>query len=466
LATYETQLDSARDGQGTTELETQIEKRFGVLPNFFRLTPDNPEITAKLWGFAGFAYLDNPLPSLFKERLFVYLSRFCEVRYCIARHVGFLAGLGRASGDAECPPQTIEEIVTLLRRPQPRARDLERHLLRCVDSHAPSGAWADAGSDAEETIFGLASHVFLQTADAPTCLAALRSALGESQFQYLVLLLAFVRTAHYWTKVHPELTLEEDIKQLLATHEALAECVLAEPETVSDDVGRRLLEELASLRKYWNRLMHTQEEERRHIARELHDGVGQSLAGVSMALGAAKIGAPGNRDLEEAAQITKTCTEEILALSHLLHPALLEDLGLASAVGWYVEGFATRTGILAKVEIAEPLGRFGKEIELVLFRVLQESLANVHQHSGSKTVSIRIGADVQRVWLEIEDQGKGRSDGFIRPGAGITGMRERVENLAGTLGITSTQSGTRVSVVLPLAPAAHALGARSSAGAG
>ena len=138
-----------------------------MLPNFFRLTPDNPEITAKLWGFAGFAYLDNPLPSLFKERLFVYLSRFCEVRYCIARHVGFLAGLGHASGDAESPPQSIAEIVRLLRRPLPRGKDLARYLSRCAEYHPPLSMLEDLDSDVEEAIMGLASHVFLQTATHP-----------------------------------------------------------------------------------------------------------------------------------------------------------------------------------------------------------------------------------------------------------------------------------------------------------
>src|SRR6202790_3857109 len=87
-----------------TPLENEIAKRFGVLPNFFRLASSEPKIAINLWGFAQFAYLDNPLPSLFKERLFVYLSRFCEVRYCIARHVGFLVGLGYPAGDSSCPP--------------------------------------------------------------------------------------------------------------------------------------------------------------------------------------------------------------------------------------------------------------------------------------------------------------------------------------------------------------------------
>ena len=88
-----------------TPIENEIAKRFGILPNFFRLASSDPAIAANLWGFALFAYLDNPLPSLFKERLFVYLSRFCEVRYCIARHVGFLAGLGYPAGDSSCLPQ-------------------------------------------------------------------------------------------------------------------------------------------------------------------------------------------------------------------------------------------------------------------------------------------------------------------------------------------------------------------------
>src|ERR1700676_3262710 len=113
-----------------TPLESKIATRFGVLPNFFRLASSDPAIVENLWGFAQFAYLDNPLPSLFKERLFVYLSRFCEVRYCIARHVGFLAGLGHASGDRKSPRQNIDQIVRLLRRPLPGGRELEYHLSR------------------------------------------------------------------------------------------------------------------------------------------------------------------------------------------------------------------------------------------------------------------------------------------------------------------------------------------------
>src|SRR5580658_5955905 len=100
-----------------TPLNSEVAARFGHVPNFFRLASSDPTITRNLWGFAQFAYLDNPMPSLFKERLFVYLSRFCEVRYCIARHVGFLVGLGRPAGDWTCLPQQVEAILPLLRRP-------------------------------------------------------------------------------------------------------------------------------------------------------------------------------------------------------------------------------------------------------------------------------------------------------------------------------------------------------------
>src|ERR1700722_16362615 len=119
------------------EIERSVGDRFGVLPNFFRLAPETPEITEKLWGFAQAAYLDNPMPSVFKERLFVHLSRFCAVRYCIARHVGFLVGLGRPAGDAAVQPQSIVNVVDLLRRPFPREKELQACLSLCAACSAP-----------------------------------------------------------------------------------------------------------------------------------------------------------------------------------------------------------------------------------------------------------------------------------------------------------------------------------------
>jgi signal transduction histidine kinase len=232
-----------------TPFEDEVAKRFGVLPNFFRLASGQPEITANLWGFAQFAYLDNPLPSLFKERLFIYLSRFCEVRYCIARHVGFLVGLGYPAGDASCLPSKVEAILPLLRRPLPHGDGLAALCAACAGFDSPLSSLPEPDSSGEQALFACATHVFLQTRDAVQAHQALRGALGATNLEQLNLLLAFVRTAHYWTKLHPELAFEDDVHQLLATHETLAECILRDSEAQSDSLGRQVAAELTSLRK-------------------------------------------------------------------------------------------------------------------------------------------------------------------------------------------------------------------------
>src|SRR6185503_5204537 len=107
---------------------TEVRSRFGMLPNFFCTAATAPGLIEELWGFAKSAYLDNPLPSLFKERLFVHLSRFCEVRYCIVRHVGFLVGEGRPAGDPAAQPESIEQVIALLSRPVPDVQRLEETL--------------------------------------------------------------------------------------------------------------------------------------------------------------------------------------------------------------------------------------------------------------------------------------------------------------------------------------------------
>jgi len=241
--------DKAQSASTTaSELQRRVRDRFGVLPNFFRLSPETPEITEKLWGFAQAAYLDNPLPSVFKERLFVRLSRFCAVRYCIARHIGFLVGLGRPSGDKDARAESVVDVVKLLRRPLPRGPELNTPLSLCSTCPGPLTDMPTANTPMEDGLFALASHVFLQTADAPICLDTLERLLGAVRLQYLLLFLAFVRAAHYWTRVHPEIEFEDDIKQLLAAHEALASCILNDPEATTDRITQSILEELPALR--------------------------------------------------------------------------------------------------------------------------------------------------------------------------------------------------------------------------
>ena len=234
-------------GNAASDLAKHVEERFGVLPNFFLLAPETPEITEKLWGFAQAAYLDNPLPSVFKERLFVHLSRFCAARYCIARHVGFLVGLGHSAGDRTAPAQSVTDVVKLLQRPFPRGQELQSRLRLCLACPAPIAEMPTADTQMEDAIFVLAGHVFLKTSDYVLSLDALSRLFGPARLQYLLLFLAFVRAAHYWTETHLEIAFEDDINNLLATHEALAKCIFNNSEA-RDGISQSLLDELPALR--------------------------------------------------------------------------------------------------------------------------------------------------------------------------------------------------------------------------
>ena len=199
------------------------------MPNFFVSSPDAPEVVEKLWEFAKAAYLDSPLPSLFKERLFVFLSRFCEVRYCVIRHCGFLVGYGNVAGDSTAPRQTIEDVIELLKAPSPWQRALEPIYLK-VESLDELANWPDPGSDLEDCVFTLAAITFVTPRESERARGALRRALGGRRLDQLLAYLAFIRTAHYWTVVHPGLEIEDDMRELLAKHVELAALLLRDPD--------------------------------------------------------------------------------------------------------------------------------------------------------------------------------------------------------------------------------------------
>jgi len=218
-----------------------------MMPNFFRLAPQTPEVSNSLLDFAKFSYLKNPLPAIFKERLFVYLSRFCSVRYCIARHIGFLSGLGAPAGELTFKPQSIDQIIRLLRRPLPGGDQLQ-HFLSLLESYnIADDSLDDPETLLEEAIFACATHIFLQTPHQTECWRALQRSFGEPLFQQLLVFLTFVRTAHFWTQVHPELKLEDDIDQLLKDQEALAECIHYDPDALALEADPFLLDERVSL---------------------------------------------------------------------------------------------------------------------------------------------------------------------------------------------------------------------------
>jgi len=191
--------------------------------------PDAPEIVEKLWDFAKSAYLENPIPSLFKERLFVFLSRFCQVRYCIVRHCGFLVGYGHSSGDAEAAPQTIEQAVRLLKAPPPWRRRLDPVYQGLTAIRTPID-WPVPESETEDWIFAASALIFVEPTKSERAHKALRQALGGSRLEYLLALLAFIRTAHYWTTVHPGLEIEDDVRELMSAHKELAYLLLQDPD--------------------------------------------------------------------------------------------------------------------------------------------------------------------------------------------------------------------------------------------
>ena len=242
-----------RDGlteheSSTLRFRREVADRFGVLPNFFCSADAAPGLVEELWKFAKSAYPDSPLPSLFKERLFVYLSRFCEIRYCIVRHVGFLIGQGRPAGDADAGPETIEDVVELLRRPLPEGPALATILER-LERVSLGGRLPDPRTQSEADLFDALTIMFLSPRGAARARAAVRAAVGDATFELLVAYLAFIRTAHYWTEMHPELTYEPDMAELLRGYQELADLLLDTSEAELVQGGVRLRETLNQLKR-------------------------------------------------------------------------------------------------------------------------------------------------------------------------------------------------------------------------
>jgi signal transduction histidine kinase len=216
-----------------------------------------------------------------------------------------------------------------------------------------------------------------------------------------------------------------------------------------------------NLRALSARLLQLQDEERRRFARELHDSVGQSLAGLTLNLSAVRTDierlAKTANALRESEAMVQEMSKEVRTISYLLHPPMLDEAGLASALRWYLEGFKQRSKIQVQAEFPDDFGRLPQELETAIFRVVQESLTNIHRHSGSATAKVSIAQSNGLVLVEVADSGKGiapekryEMQGTGTIGVGLRGMRERIRQLGGELEIGSNGAGTVVRVQVPV----------------
>jgi PAS domain S-box-containing protein len=236
-------------------------------------------------------------------------------------------------------------------------------------------------------------------------------------------------------------------------------------ETLDAQVRQRtaeVVQQSEQLRDLSSRLLQAQDEERRHIARELHDSAGQILAALSISLAqiSEKLSVDSarraGRFVQDSEQLVQQLSQEIRTMSYLLHPPLLEERGLVEALRWYINGLVERSRLKVELQAPDDFERLPNDLELVMFRLVQECLTNIHRHSGSDVAEISLSTDAESIYLEVQDRGKGISPEKLGDidsrgsGVGIRGMRERVRQYEGHMGIHSGTGGTKISFQFPL----------------
>src|SRR5579864_1399885 len=246
------------------------------------------------------------------------------------------------------------------------------------------------------------------------------------------------------------------------TERKQAEDALRAVQTELEERNSELMAQGDMVRTLSGRLLQAQDEERRHIARELHDGVGQLLAAIAMNLSIVesekeRLSPIAAKSVEDNLRLVGQVSKDIRTTSYLLHPPLLDEIGLESALAWYVEGFAQRSKIVVSLELSPDLGRLPRDVELSLYRIVQECLTNIHRHSKSLTATVRLYRSAGEVRLEVKDRGKGippekqlEISSGEASGMGLRGMLERVRLIGGTFDIQADGRGTLIAVALPL----------------
>lgn len=240
-------------------------------------------------------------------------------------------------------------------------------------------------------------------------------------------------------------------------HEEALQREIAEKQKAQEE----LLWSEKSLRRLSLDLLRTQDEERRRIGKDLHDSLGQYLSALKMNLGMLKVSDPTissktSQELEKCGNLLEECVKEVRTISYLLYPPMLEEMGLKSAITWYLDGFTKRSGIEIELEIQPHFSRLSRDTELAFFRVLQEALTNVVKHAAATKVAIRLAGGDESVTLEIRDNGKGLPPAVLLEsgnnalGVGLRGMTERLRQLGGSLSLSAATPGTLVRASVPV----------------
>ena len=299
----------------------------------------------------------------------------------------------------------------------------------------------------------------------PELVAEARSPLPELGVLFALALLVLLASAiHLARQLHSKSVLLRGARDELElrVQERTAELQAINKELEAEIHERRQAEK--SLQELSGRLLRLRDEEQRRIGRELHDSTAQILGALAINLERVQqLVLSGEisklqKLLAQSTDLAEQATIEVRTLSYLLHPPLLDELGLEGVLPWYAAGFSSRCGIQVNVVLQPNLGRFSSETELTLFRVVQEALTNIHLHSGSPTADITVLKDANRVQLWVTDHGRGIPPGTLGKdrnarafiGVGIAGMQERIRQLEGVLEIESGDSGTRITVMLPI----------------
>ena len=484
------------DSGSSTAFEAEVAARFGILPNFFRSARTAPDLLEQLWGFAKAGYLDNPMPAVFKERLFVWLSRFCPMRYCIVRHVGFLlgGGHGRAAGDADARPQTLTEVITLLRRPSPWNRDMAPIYASLEAEPDALQSWPSPGSDREDAIFACAAVMFVEPARSELARRGLVRTLGLREYELFSGCLAFIRTAHYWTMLHPEIESEEDMLELMRGHEELARLLLADPEAHRSEMSERTFQELTHLRELNERQeLQKAKQELEEKDRQKDQFIAVLAHELRNPLSAIRTSAYALRRLnlqdDRAAPLVERVDRQSTAIARMLEDLLdasriafgkvsvqlepLELRGLLTEALDEHEQHARQAGLQLNARIAGGICIVNAD-RVRLRQIIDNLLSNAIKFTpaggsvdltlgvedGSAMVSLRdtgIGfesalADKLFEPFVQQEQGRDRSAGGLGLGLAIAALLARLQNAALTASSAGVGQGAVFTLSMPVAP--------------